>query len=149
MAILKETIINGNAVINGILTISNNDTSINVGSEIQSIWNTIYTLQGTVQNLDTYTKGLSTIQIRSFSRVFKVTNTSTSIVVFTLSDIKKIFPNATSTTSGAFFMNGDGDACSKHFDGATWKGSSLYCVLNGQANTTAIRVNGLLWYLPN
>ncbi len=48
MAILKETIINGNAVINGILTISNNDTSINVGSEIQSIWNTIYTLQATV-----------------------------------------------------------------------------------------------------
>lgn len=144
MAILKDTIINGDLTIN-----MTNGTSYAVGSEIQSIWNTISTLQGTVQNLDTYTKTLSRIQFKSFSTVFKVGNTGTSQVVFTINDIKKIWPSATSTNSGAFFINGDGNACTKHFDGATWKGDSLYCVTNGQFNTTAIRINGLLWYLPN
>ena len=43
MAILKDTIINGDLTIN-----MTNGTSYAVGSEIQSIWNTIYTLQATV-----------------------------------------------------------------------------------------------------
>ena len=45
-------------------------------------------------------------------------------------------------------MNGDGNACTVHFDGVTWKGTDLYVVFKDQCNTTALRITGLLYYYP-
>lgn len=73
-------------------------------------------------------------------------NNSDSVRVHTWSQIQTLFKNAhginitNQNYVGVIFVNGDASACDKHFEGASWVGTDLYCTIrnahagNGRIN---------------
>ena len=79
------------------------------------------------------------------SKIYKGLSNRTSVLIYTLDQIKSVMHTTYNGTDGYFCiaMNGDGNASSVHIDGVTWVGSELYAVFD-RAFTGNMRVNFLI-----
>lgn len=144
MAQMKDTIIEG------FLALRNSN-----GIEINDVQEEIIAQKDSIKDHETRIFSLENMHFIPFTLIRNTTNQqittgSTSCVLFTLAEIRKnYFSNANEKNCGAFIMNGDGKACSAHFDGVTWMNNILYGVFNRalMSSETQIRVTGFLYYI--
>lgn len=139
MANLKDTTITGTLSL-----LSSSESDLNI-DDVQAKLNEI---DSKIENIKTTISLLSKIQFKPFSVIKNsdsgLSKTSTSALLTNLTTLKKYFPNATTYNCGAIIMNGDGNACTVHFDGVTWKGTDLYVVFKDQCKYYCIKNNWLI-----
>ena len=144
MGQLKDTIIKG------FLTLRNSN-----GIEINDVQEEIIAQKDSIKDHETRIFSLEKMHFMPFTLIRnapnkQITTGSTSCVLFTLAEIQKnYFPDANEKNCGAFIMNGDGKACSAHFDGVTWQDNNLYGVFSRglTSRETQIRITGFLYYI--
>ena len=74
--------------------------------------------------------------------------TETSVRVFSVSEINKLFgvTDASSGNTMAMFANGNGDNQAVHVEGATFKDGYWYAVMDSGALKQDIQINYVVWY---